>query len=49
MHLIIDKLISGAIVPDWQILLGPILHQKAEKVKEKLRLKGLKVTFQTDG
>jgi hypothetical protein len=38
-------------VPDHQTLLGPILDQEAGKVEDKLKLKlkGQKATFQTDG
>ena len=39
------------IVPDHQSLLGPILDQEAGTVEEKLKLKlrGWKATFQTNG
>lgn len=51
MRLFIEKWIPGAIVPDRRTLSGPILDREAGKVEEKLKLKlkGRKATFQTDG
>lgn len=51
VHLFFDKWIPGAIVPDRRTLSGPILDREAGKVEEKLKLKlkGRKATFQTDG
>ena len=50
-RLFVEKWISGAIVPDRRTLSGPILDREAGKVEEKLKLKlkGRKATFQTDG
>jgi hypothetical protein len=52
-HGAVEKWIPGAIVPDRQTLSGPILDREAGKVEEKLKLKlklkGRKATFQTDG
>ena len=51
MRLFVEKWIPGAIVPDRRTLSGPILDREAGKVEEKLKLKlrGRKATFQTDG
>ena len=51
MRLFVEKWIPGAIVPDRRTLSGPILDREAGKVEEKLKLKlkGRKSTFQTDG
>jgi hypothetical protein len=51
MRLFVEKWIPGAIVPDHRTLSGPILDREAGKVEEKLKLKlkGRKATFQTDG
>ena len=51
LRLFFDKWIPGAIVPDRRTLSGPILDREAGKVEEKLKLKlkGRKATFQTDG
>ncbi|KAF8270666.1 ribonuclease H-like domain-containing protein [Lactarius quietus] len=51
MQLFIEKWIPGAIIPDRRTLSGPILDCEAGKVEDrlKLRLKGRKATFQTDG
>ena len=51
MQLFVEKWIPGAIVPDRRTLSGPILDREAGKVEEKLKLKlkGRKATFQTDG
>jgi hypothetical protein len=51
VQLFVDKWIPGAIVPDRRTLSGPILDREAGKVenKLKLKLKGQKATFQTDG
>jgi len=51
VQLFVEKWIPGAIVPDRRTLLGPILDREAGKVKDKLKLKlkGWKATFQTDG
>jgi hypothetical protein len=51
MRLFVEKWIPGAIVPDRRTLSGPILDREAGKVEEKLKLKlkGWKATFQTDG
>ena len=51
LRIFVDKWIPGAIVPDRRTLSGPILDREAEKVEEKLKLKlkGRKATFQTDG
>ena len=51
MRLFVEKWIPGAIVPDHHTLSGPILDREAGKVEErlKLKLKGRKATFQTDG
>jgi hypothetical protein len=50
-RLFVEKWIPGAIVPDRRTLSGPILDREAGKVEEKLKLKlkGRKSTFQTDG
>ena len=46
-----EKWILGAIVPDHWTLSGAILNREAAKVEDKLKLKlkGRKATFQTDG
>ncbi|KAF8345223.1 hypothetical protein F5887DRAFT_836824, partial [Amanita rubescens] len=51
VRLFVDKWIPGAIVPDRRTLSGSILDREAGKVEEKLKLKlkGRKATFQTDG
>jgi hypothetical protein len=51
MRLFVEKWIPGAIIPDRRTLSGPILDREAGKVEEKLKLKlkGRKATFQTDG
>ncbi|KIL60077.1 hypothetical protein M378DRAFT_14359 [Amanita muscaria Koide BX008] len=51
VRLFIEKWIPGAIVPDRRTLSGPILDREAGKVEDKLKLKlkGQKATFQTDG
>ena len=51
VRLFVEKWIPGAIVPDRRTLSGPILDREAGKVEEKLKLKlkGRKATFQTDG
>jgi hypothetical protein len=51
VRLFFEKWIPGAIVPDRRTLSGPILDREAGKVEEKLKLKlkGRKATFQTDG
>lgn len=51
MRLFVDKWIPGAIIPDRRTLSGPILDREAAKVEDKLKLKlkGRKATFQTDG
>ncbi|KAI9450427.1 hypothetical protein BJY52DRAFT_1100490, partial [Lactarius psammicola] len=51
MRLFVEKWIPGAIIPDRHTLSGPILDREAGKVEEKLKLrfKGRKATFQTDG
>ncbi|KAF8800436.1 hypothetical protein BYT27DRAFT_7216943 [Phlegmacium glaucopus] len=51
MQLFVEKWIPGAIVPDRRTLSGPILDREAGKVEDKLKLKlkGWKATFQTDG
>ena len=51
MQLFVEKWIPGAIIPDRRTLSGPILDQEAGKVEDKLKLKlkGWKATFQTDG
>ena len=51
MQLFVEKWIPGAIIPDCHTLSGPILDREAGKVEDKLKLKlkGWKATFQTDG
>jgi hypothetical protein len=51
MRLFVKKWIPGVIVPDRRTLSGPILDREAGKVEDKLKLKlkGRKATFQTDG
>ena len=51
MQLFVEKWIPGAIIPDRRTLSGPILDREAGKVEDKLKLKlkGRKATFQTDG
>lgn len=51
LRLFFDKWIPGAIIPDRRTLSGPILDREAAKVEDKLKLKlkGRKATFQTDG
>jgi hypothetical protein len=51
LRLFVEKWIPGAIVPSRRTLSGPILDREAGKVEEKLKLKlkGRKATFQTDG
>lgn len=51
VRLFVDKWIPGAIVPDRRTLSGTILDREAGRVEDKLKLKlkGRKATFQTDG
>ncbi|KAM6491660.1 hypothetical protein JOM56_012904, partial [Amanita muscaria] len=51
VQLFVEKWIPGAIIPDRRTLSGPILDREAGKVEDKLKLKlrGRKATFQTDG
>ena len=51
MQLFVEKWIPGAIIPDRRTLSGPILDREVGKVEDKLKLKlkGRKATFQTDG
>lgn len=51
VQLFFEKWVPGAIVPDRRTLSGTILDREAAKVEEKLKLKlkGRKATFQTDG
>ncbi len=51
MRLFVKKWIPGAIIPDRRTLSGPILDREAGRVEDKLKLKfkGRKATFQTDG
>ena len=51
VRIFFEKWLPGAVIPDRRTLSGPILDREAEKVEEKLKLKikGRKATFQTDG
>jgi hypothetical protein len=51
VRLFVERWIEGAIIPDRRTLSGPILDREAGKVEDKLKLKlkGWKATFQTDG
>lgn len=51
VQLFFEKWVPGAMVPDRRTLSGPILNREAGKVEDKLKLKlrGRKATFQTDG